>query len=190
MSFNQIMKNKQKKKNKETWEITNNPQKTITLETDNKVVNSLDPHPLQENKSHKKELLDSIQNNFIAQTQNLSKVSRTIAGVIIGTIWAICYKERTVDIPNGFILTGLIMSLFYFLVELVQYFFDSYYYHNKSDVIVESEGDFDLKNMTKDVQNHSKWSFRFLLLKSVLVFVACLTFIRGVILLYSPCIKL
>lgn len=123
-----------------------------------KAANSSDQHLLQE-KNNKQLLHESIQADFIAQSQSLSNITRTIVGVILGTIWVICYKEREVDIPNGFLLASVIMSIVYFIVELRHYYIDTVFYHNKSDQIVESEGNFDLNKMASEVQKHSKRSF-------------------------------
>lgn len=139
---------------------------------------------LQENNKIKERLQESIQNNFVAQSQSLSTVSRTIAGVILGTIWVICYKENVVKIPNIWIAISIILSLAFFLVELLHYFIDSLFYHCKSDHIVKSKGDFNYEKIYNSVQDHSKCSFYFLIAKAITTFLLSVVFIVGIGYLY------
>ena len=134
--------------------------------------------------SNKQELLEFVQQEFVAQSSTLSIVTRTIAGVILGTIWAICYKENEAKIPNIWLAISLILSLTFFVIELLHYIVDAFFYHNKSDQIVNSCGNIDYKKEYDKIQGHSKYSFWFLMTKSFIVLVLSGIFIWGVISLY------
>ena len=126
-------------------------------------------------------LLDSIQGDFIAQSGTLSTVTRTTTGVILGTVWAICYKEQEIEIPNIWLLLSLVVSILFLVVELLHYLFDSIFYHNKSDEIVEGGENIDYNKIYKEVQKHSKCSFRFLKAKAYIVIALCVVFVIGII---------
>ena len=171
------MKNNKKK----LWK-KKNQQKNQIVDTNIIVENSIIPPQHQENSSlsNKKLLHESIQNDYIAQSSSLSKITRLLAGVVIGTIWAICYKEKEVVIPNNWLLISIVSSILFFIIELTHYWTDSIFYHNRSDQIVESGGDFDFEKMMKEVQNNSKKSYRFLNFKAFMALIFSLTFIVGV----------
>lgn len=170
------------KRNK-LWKTTNH-QKTPTMDTTITVENSTDQLQHQENNKNKELLLESIQNDFIAQSRSLSKVTRLLAGVVIGTIWAICYREKEVDFPNNWLLTSIIFSILFFIIELYHYWDDSRFYHKKSDQIVKSNGDFSLRKIKSEVQYHSKKSYCYLNFKFFVALIFSLTFIVGVGKLY------
>lgn len=167
----------------------NKVQKTRIQEKNKAAANSTTPLPPQES-NNKQELLEFVQNEYVAQSRTLSNVTRTVAGVLLGTIWAICYKEEEVKIPNIWFAISLILSSAFFVVELLHYFIDSIFYHNKSDLIVKSRGNFDYEKEYGKIQCHSRLSFWFLNIKSVIVLFLCGVFIWGVISLYkSHCTK-
>lgn len=145
----------------------------------NKAALSTD-QPQPQESSKKRELLDSVQQDYIAQSNTLSIVNRTITGVILGTIWAICYKENAIKTPNIWLTFSLILSLIFFLIELAHYFTDSRFYHNMSDEMVKSEMNFDYKKKHKEIQRHSKCSYRFLLAKSGVVLLLSIIFVIGI----------
>ena len=141
------------------------------------------PHP-QESKPNKLEFHNFIKNEFIAQSQTFSNVTRTIAGVVLGTIWMICYKGENVEIPNSLFVISIILAIFFFLIELAHYYSDTKFYHDKSDDIVKSKGNFIFKNMYNEVQAQSKKSFLCVRIKARLVLLLSIVFILGVIQLY------
>ncbi len=135
------------------------------------------PQPPEKNKQ---ELHQSIQDDFKAQSATLSTITRAVTGVILGTTWAICYKENAAEIPNFWILLSIIISVIFILVELVHYYVDANFYHGKSDFIVESKGNFDYDTVYNEVHQHSKCSFNFLRIKAGIVFILGIIFIIGI----------
>ena len=130
-------------------------------------------------------LLDSIQENYIAQSATLSTVTRTTTMVILGTVWAICYNDQKIEIPNIWLLLSLISSMIFLVVEIFHYLVDSVFYYNKSEKIVKSRGNFDFKKVDSDVKNHSKYSFCFLISKAIIVLSLCVIFLIGIIKMYK-----
>lgn len=169
-------------KRKKLWKKKNH-LKNQAMDMNTIVENTIVQPQHQENSNDKKykiELLESIQNDFIAQSTSLSNVMRWLAGVVIGTIWAICYREKEVVIPNSGLLLSVIFSITFLIIELCHYWIDSRFYHNKSDQIVNSGGCFDLGMISREVQSHSKISYIFLNLKFFVVLLFSVAFIVGV----------
>lgn len=163
-------------------ETKNKVQKTRTAGKHKVVDINITQPQLQE--SDKERLHKFIQQEFIAQSGTLSIVTRTIAGVILGTIWAICYKERVLNIPNDWLKFSIVCAIMFFLVELLHYTVDSYFYHKRSDIIAKEQDKADFAKIHKEVQKHSKCSFHFLMIKALVTFVLSILFVIGIICLY------
>lgn len=145
-----------------------------------------DQHQHLENKklNDKQDLIDSVQENFIAQSHSLTTVSRMIISAIIAIIWAICYsKTSAIIIPNCWILGSLILSIIYFLLEITHYLADSIYYYCKSKNLGKTNLGFNLEQESKKVESHSSWSFSFLCGKVLTAIVSSVVFIIGLIIL-------
>ena len=161
---------------------TKNKARRATEIKDKATVENTGQHQHQESSNI---LLDSVQENFIAQSGTLSTVTRTTTGVILGTLWAICYKNQKIEIPNIWLLLSFITSMFFLVVELLHYLVDSIFYHSKSDEIVESDENTDFDKIYIEVQNHSKCSFCFLKAKAIIVLILCIVYIIGLVNMYK-----
>ena len=159
-----------------------NRVRKATAKKDKATVVNTDQHQHQESSNI---LLDSVQENFIAQSGTLSTVTRTTTGVILGILWAICYKNQKIEIPNIWLLLSFITSMLFLVVELLHYLVDSIFYHSKSDEIVEGDKDTDFDKIYNDVQKHSKCSFCFLKAKAITVLILCIVFIIGLVSMYK-----
>lgn len=153
-----------------------------TTDKDKAVVPPITDRPLHQESSNI--LLDSIQENYKAQSGTLSTVTRATTGVILGCVWAICYKNQKIEIPNIWLLLTFVTSMVFLVVELLHYFVDSWFYYNKSEEIVKSKGNFDFDKVDKETKNHSCCSFYFLMSKAFIVFCLCLIFVTGIIKMY------
>ena len=160
---------------------TKNKTLKVTAEKDRATVVNTDQHQHQESSNI---LLDSVQENFIAQSGTLSTVTRTTTGVILGAIFAICYKEQKTEIPNIWLLLSFVVSMFFLVVEIFHYLVDSVFYYNKSEEIVKSKGNINFNKLDGEVKSHSRCSFCFLISKAVIVLILCVIFIIGIIKMY------
>lgn len=158
-----------------------NKVRKATAKKDKATVVNTGQHQHQESSNI---LLDSVQENFIAQSGTLSTVTRTTTGVILGTLWAICYKNQKIEIPNIWLLMSFISSMIFLVVELLHYLVDSIFYHNKSDEIVEGDENTDFDKIYDEVQRHSKYSFCFLISKAIIVLSLCVIFVIGIFKMY------
>lgn len=160
---------------------TKNKVRKATAEKDKAtVVNTDQPQHLESSNI----LLDSIQENFIAQSSTLSTITRATTGVILGAILAICYKEQKIEIPNIWLLLSFVASMIFLVVELLHYLVDSIFYHSKSDEIVEGDENTDFDKIYDEVQRHSKYSFCFLISKAIIVLSLCVIFVIGIFKMY------
>ena len=162
----------------------NKTQKTKILAKEKIAVYTTPQPQPQESNNKKLELLKTVQENLVAQSKSLSTVTRTIVGIVLGTIWAICYKEKHVEIPNIWILSSIIISALFLIVELSHYFCDTRFYHNKSNEIVENGENFNYEEIYQEVQRNSKRSYCFLKTKAILTFILVIIFATGIGCLY------
>ena len=158
----------------------NKAHRATTIKDKATVVNTDQPQHLESSNI----LLDSIQENFIAQSSTLSTITRATTGVILGAILAICYKEQKIEIPNIWLLLSFIASMIFLVVELLHYLVDSIFYHSKSDEIVEGDENTDFDKIYDEVQRHSKYSFYFLISKAIIVLSLCVIFVIGIFKMY------
>ena len=162
----------------------NKDRKELTVEKVKVATCTIDRLQHQESNDKKLALLDTIQGNFIAQSGTLSTVTRTTTGVILGTVWVICYKEQKIEIPNIWLLLSFIASMIFLVVELLHYLVDSVFYYNKSEEIVKSKGNINFNKVDGEVKSHSRCSFSFLISKAIIVLTLCVIFIIGIIKMY------
>ena len=160
--------------------IRNKVRKATAEKDKATVVNTDQPQHLESSNI----LLDSIQENFTAQSSTLSTITRATTGVILGAILAICYKEQKIEIPNIWLLLSFIASMIFLVVELLHYLVDSIFYHSKSDEIVEGDENTDFDKIYDEVQRHSKYSFCFLISKAIIVLSLCVIFVIGIFMMY------
>ena len=88
--------------------------------------------PEEELKTFKADLYNESQKEMSVLTGNFSTVARTLMFGIIGTIWIITYSEAGLNFSNSWLFAALCLCLFYFLVDVIHYFWSAMIYQNIS----------------------------------------------------------
>jgi len=130
---------------------------------------------------NRKKLQDETQSYKYSQSSKFSSVSRSLVFGILGTIWVVIYSDDSIVIPNDWLLYSLFSCLTFLFADVVHYFLDSISYQkelSKLDKYTTQE-ELDTKH-EKKMDSISKRSHLFIIIKFVILFVACLFFVVGI----------
>ena len=124
-------------KNQESLEDKSQTSKTRTRSKTEKT--NADISPIQQENSAKNnfkndkiELHTRAQKFMSEQSDKFSTVARALMFGIIGTVWIIAYTEAGLSISNRWLIAALILSLLYFLVDVIHYFWNAMSYQDVS----------------------------------------------------------
>ena len=124
-------------KKKESVERKSQSSKTKLTPTTQKETNtSTDPQEIfvdEDLEEKKLNLFDRAQEYMSDQSSKFSNVARSLMFGIIGTIWIISYTEAGLDFSNCWLFTALSLSLLYFLVDVIHYFWSAMSYLDVSN---------------------------------------------------------
>ena len=117
-----------------------------------------------------------------SQSSKFSSVSRSLVFGMIGTIWVITYTDKTIDLPNYWLLFSLFVCLLFLLADVVHYFWDSMSYQSELYRMesYKTQEDLDEKHEKRmDVINNR--SHYFIVAKFIILLISALLFFIGII---------
>ena len=143
--------------------------------------------PLQHQEKSADEELEEFKANLFNKAQKemsdltgiFSSVARTLLFGIIGTIWVITYTGEGLDFPNCWLLSSLSICLFYFLVDVIHYFFSAMIYQNISKKAKECETFKQYNVQKKRTYKINRNTVIIIYIKFIVLIIAALTFCKG-----------
>lgn len=138
----------------------------------------------EENSFDKKKeaLQNELQGFMYSQSSKLSSVSRNLIFGILGTIWIMTYVEGKLTIPTPQLFYALLISLFFLAVDVLHYFLDSISYHHQQYNLDTYKTFEELRYVyDRDMDRINKRSHRFIIWKTLVLFIASMLFVWGIL---------
>ncbi len=133
-------------------------------------------------KSRKEQLQNELQGYMYSQSSKLSSVSRNLTFGILGTIWVMTFSEGKMTIPNPYLFYALLTSLLFMVVDVVHYFWDSISYHQQQYELDKYTTDKEIDKIHEGKMDKiNKRSYRFVIGKTTVLFLAAFFFIMGIV---------
>ena len=130
----------------------------------------------------KNKLQDETQEFMYNQSSKFSSVSRSLVLGMLGTIWVITYTDHIIDIPNNWLLHSLFVCLFFLLIDIIHYFWDSMSYHHElfklDDYTSHEELDHEHEKRMDAISNRSHY---FIIIKFIILLIGAAFFVIGII---------
>lgn len=165
-------------------ETKSQSNKTSALTSKQKTRTNTSPQQQEKSASealedYKANLFNKAQKEMSDLTGIFSNVARTLLFGIIGTIWVITYSEKGLDFSNCWLLTTLSLCLFYFLVDVIHYFFSAMIYQNISKKAKECEDFGQYLKQKERTYKINKRTVIIIYIKFIVLIIAALAFCKG-----------
>ena len=161
--------------------------KTPNRSNRDKILVQKDRQEVQQSKDdpflkRKQELLDETQEFMYNQSSKFSTVSRNLILGIVGTIWILTYSDGKLDIPNGWLLWSLLLAIFFLLVDLIHYFWDTMSYHDELYKLDEYKSQDEIDHIHEPkMDSINKRSHKFIVFKFCMLLITSILFLVGII---------
>lgn len=139
--------------------------------------------PIKEDRfdKEKEALQDELQGFMYSQSSKLSSVSRNLIFGILGTIWVMTFAGGKLTIPNPQLFYALLTSLLFMATDILHYLLDSISYHRQQYKLELYKTKEEIANIyNTEMDGINKRSHKFVIGKTVILFIASIMFIWGI----------